>query len=401
MSFNIALTGLNAVSTQLNNISNNIANAGTTGFKSSRTQFGSLYAGSMAMGVSVLGSSQTINLGGHHVGTGNALNMAISGGGFFVAQNAAGDISYTRSGDFGVDKQNRLLNGSGDFLQGYTVDADGRLMVGIVGGMKLQNTSLPARATDGISFVANLDSGKTAIPRTGNPAPPVFDPDDIDSYHDTYTTKIFDSQGNEHTLTQYFVKRDNNEWDVHYYADNMAVGTPETMIFNASGGLVTPVGQVSLNLTFPGVAPMTVALDYSRSSQYASAFSVTTNKPNGYAAGEFTSVSIEKDGKIYATYSNGERMIQGQLILATFPNNQGLLNGNGTTWTETGESGTPLLGVPGTGLFGDLTPGALEASNVDMTAELVGLMEGQRNYQANSKVLSTDKELTQVLFNAI
>jgi flagellar hook protein FlgE len=396
MSFNIALTGLNAVSAQLDNISNNIANAGTTGFKSSRTQFGSLYAGNMAMGVNVLGSSQTINLGGHHVGTGNSLNMAISGGGFFVAQNSAGNITYTRSGDFGVDKQSRLLSGTGDFLQGYTVDADGRLMVGIVVDMQLQNTNLAARATDGISFVANLDSGKTAIPRTGTPTPPTFDPDDIDSYHDTYTTKVFDSQGNQHTLTQYFVKRDDNEWEVYYYADNAAVGAPQTLAFNVSGGLVAPVGLVDINLTFPGVAPMTVALDYSRSSQYASAFAVTTNKPNGNTAGEFTSVSIEKDGKIYATYSNGERMIQGQLILATFPNNQGLLNGNGTTWTETGESGVALLGVPGTGLFG-----ALETSNVEMTAELVGLMEGQRNYQANSKVLSTHKELTQVLFNAI
>lgn len=173
------------------------------------------------------------------------------------------------------------------------------------------------------------------------------------------------------------------------------------MTFDTSGQLSTPLAPVNISFTLPGVNAMSIDIDYTRSTQSASDFSVTTNNPNGYAAGENTGVTVEKDGKVYATYSNGERMLQGQVVLANFANPNGLKNENNTRWSATGESGNPLIGAPGTGLFGDLTAGALESSNVDMTQQLVGLMEGQRNYQANSKVLSTNKELTQVLFNSI
>ncbi len=395
MSFNIALTGLNAVSDQLNTISNNIANVGTTGFKSSRTEFGSVYSDSQAMGVEVLGSTQSISTGGSLVSTGRSLDLAISGGGFFVVRNTSGDVSYSRAGVFGADKHNFIVNSAGQRLQGYPVDAAGNLQVGNVGDLQLQNGSLPARATDALSFVMNLNSNEAV------PAVNVFDPTDAGSFNSTYTTKVFDSQGRQHTLTQYFVKTAANEWEAHFYSDGVLVGNPQQLSFNTSGALVTPAAPVTINYTLAGVEDMSVAIDYTGSSQFGSNFVVTTNRASGYAAGEQTGLAIEKNGMVYANYRNGERMLQGQVALASFANAGGLKNENGTAWSETGKSGTALIGVPGIGALGELIAGALESSNVDLTQQLVGLMESQRNYQANTKVLSTNKELTQVLFGAI
>lgn len=395
MSFNIALTGLNAVNEQLNAVSNNIANAGTTGFKSSRAEFGSIYAGTQAMGVETLGLTQSISQGGSLVTTGRSLDLAISGGGFFVTKSSNGDLGYTRAGVFGTDKNNNLTNASGQTLQGYPVDQNGSLQVGNVGNLQLKNANLAAKATDAMSFVMNLDSNEAT------PSVVPFDPANANTFNSTYTTKVFDSQGKEHTLTQYFVKTGANQWQANYFADGAAVGAPQNLTFDTAGGLTAPAAPVNLNFPFPGVNAMNIDVDYTGTSQYGSDFVVTTNAATGYSAGEQTGLAIEKDGMVYATYSNGERMVQGKVILATFANLDGLKNESGTSWSETSDSGAPMMGAPGIGALGTLTAGALESSNVDLTQQLVELMEGQRNYQANTKVLSTDKELTQVLFNAI
>lgn len=395
MSFNIAMTGLSAVNEQLNTISNNIANASTTGFKSSRTEFGSIYSDNQAMGVEVMGTTQSISQGGPQVTTGRSLDLAISGGGFFVTRGTTGDVSYTRAGVFGADKDNNIINAAGMRLQGYGVDAAGNLQVGAMGDLQLQSANLPARATDSMSFVMNLDSNQN-VPTVG-----AFDPTNVNSYNSTYTSKVFDSQGKEHTLTQYFVKTGDNTWTAHYRADGAAVGTPQPLVFSTGGALTTPTTPVTVGFPLPGVDPMSIAIDYTKSSQYGSDFLVNTNRPNGYAAGEQTGLSVEKDGMVYANYSNGQRMLQGQVALATFANVGGLKNISGTSWVETSESGAALTGVPGVGPFGELAAGSLENSNVDLTKQLVGLMESQRNYQANTKVLTTNKELTQVLFGAI
>ncbi len=395
MSFNIALTGLSAVNEQLNTIGNNIANSGTVGFKSSRTDFGSLYAESQAMGVEVLGSTQSISQGGALTTTNRTLDLAISGGGFFVTRASNGDIAYTRAGIFGTDTANYIVNSQGQRLQGYPTDAAGNLQTGTVGDLSLQAGSLPARATDSIAFVANLNANQDV------PATAVFDPQDATSYNSTYTTKVYDSLGREHTLTQYFAKTGENTWDAHYYLDGAAIGGPEALTFSTAGQLTAPAGAVNLTATLPGVDALNIALDYSGSSQYGSEFMVSTNRPTGYSAGEQTGMTVESDGRIYASYSNGQRLLQGQVVLASFVNAEGLKNISGTAWTETAASGNALIGAPGVGQFGNLVAGALESSNVDLTQQLVGLMEGQRNYQANTKVISTNKELTQVLFNAI
>ncbi len=395
MSFNIALTGLSAVNEQLDTISNNIANVGTTGFKSSRTEFGSIYADSQAMGVEVLGQTQSISKGGSLVTTGRDLDLAISGGGFFVTKASTGNLNYTRAGVFGTDKNNFVTNAGGQRLQGYPIDANGNLLTGTMSDLQLQNANLPAKATDSLAFVMNLDANETV------PTVAPFNPADANTFNSTYTTKVFDSQGKEHTLTQYFVKTGANTWNAHYYADGAAVGAPQALTFNTSGQLTAPATPVTVTFSPAGVDPVAVAVDYNRSTQTGSNFVVTTNRASGYASGEQIGIAVEKDGKVYANYSNGERMLQGQVALANFANLGGLQNESGTNWSETSESGAPIIGVPGIGIFGELRTGALENSNVDLTQQLVGLMESQRNYQANTKVLSTDKELTQVLFGAI
>ncbi len=400
MSFHITLSGLNAVNEQLNTIGDNIANAATVGFKSSRVDFATFYAEGQAMGVEVRGHTQSVSSVGLQTATNRELDLAIAGGGFFVVRAANGVVSYTRAGMFNLDKDNYIVNSLGHKLQGYPVDAAGNLMVGTVTDLQIGSANLPAKATDAMEFVANLDAGEQV------PTSP-FDPADQTSYNSTYTSQVFDSLGREHTLTQYFIKTGDNQWVVRYAVNGQVVesapGTPlvHNLSFDAYGTLA---GGQQVTLDFApggGAAPLSIAVDYTGTSQMGSQFLVTTNRPNGHASGERTGLLVDNEGRVYATYSNNQRLLQGQVVLASFANPEGLSKTSGTAWVETASSGKPLLMAPGLGPLGLINAGRLENSNVDLTAELVQLMEGQRNYQANTTVLSTTKELTQALFAAI
>ena len=396
MSFNIALTGLNAVSEQLNTVSNNIANSSTTGFKSSRTEFGSVYADTQAMGVEVLGNTQSISLGGALLNTSRTLDLAISGGGFFIVKGTNGETQYTRAGVFGTDSANFIVNKAGQKLQGYPTDADGNLLTGSLGDLRIKAATLPARATDSLEFVANLDANMTT------PAV-AFTPADVNSYNSTYTTKVYDSLGKEHTLTQYFVTTGANNWTAHYYLDGAAM-TPASaaMTFNTNGVMTAPAAPVPLGgITPPGASPLTIALDYIGTTQNGTNFGGSTNLASGYTSGEQTGLGIDSKGNVFVNYSNGESQLQGQVVLASFINPEGLKNVSGTAWVSTTDSGQALTGAPGVAQFGTVNAGTLENSNVDLTEELVSLMQGQRNYQANTKVISTQKDLDQILFSAM
>jgi len=397
MSFSIATTGLNAINEQLNSISHNIANSGTVGFKTGRAEFSSLYADSRALGVGVSGITQSITKGGNITATGNGLDLAISGNGFFVVRDSAGGMAYTRAGYFGTDNNGNLVNNQGMNLQGYPVDANGVLQVGAVGDLNISSGAIPAKATGNLDFSANLDANAT------QPTTTPFDPKDSTSYNNTYATQVYDSLGREHTLNQYFVKTGDNNWEVHYYLDDQPLTSPasQTLEFSEQGILKSPTGTVGLGVDIPGAERLAIDLSYTGTSQYGSDFSVSKNKGNGYASGEKVGQQIDEDGSVYATFSNGERLLQGQLVLANFANPNGLSSQNGTTWTQTASSGAPLTGIPGSGLLGSLTAGALESSNVDLTSELVGLMTAQRNYQANTKVISTNDSMMSALFQAV
>lgn len=397
MSYEIAATGLNAVNEQLDGISNNIANAGTVGYKSMTTEFSAMYAGSQAMGVSVAGTAQSISRGGSMVSTGNALDMAINNDGFFVTCDSAGNVSYTRAGSFHTDKDGYIVNSTGDYLQGYPVDESGTLQTGTVTDLQIQTGNIPASATDSMTFTANFCAEDAAIDTAAVP----FDPTNVESYNDSYTTTVYDSLGNEHSVAQYFTKTADNTWEVHYSFDGEVQSTTTPLTFDASGQLVSPASPTPMTFEAPGAEDITMTFDYSACTQYGSEFAVATNAANGYASAQQNGVQVDPDGKVYATYSNGERMLQGQVVLATFPNENGLEAVSGTAWVQTGESGTPLLGVPGEGSCGTLSTGMLESSNVDITGELVELMTAQRNYQANTKVISASSELDQALFQAM
>ena len=397
MSYEIAATGLNAVNEQLDGISNNIANSGTVGYKSMTTQFSAMYAGTQAMGVSVAGSAQSISTGGSMVSTGNALDLAINDDGFFVMCDSAGNISYTRAGSFVTDKNGYIVNASGDYLQGYPVDDSGTLQTGTVTDIQIKTGNIPAQATTEETFTANFDSSSEAI----DTSTVVFDPNNSDSYNSSYTTTVYDSLGNEHSLSQYFIKTGDNQWEVLYTFDGVEKDTITPLTFDSTGKLTTPSTPPTLTFPVDGADPISMTIDYSDCTQYGSAFSVTTNTANGYASATQNGVQVDDDGKVYATYSNGERMLQGQVVLATFPDENGLEAVSGTAWVQTGESGTPLIGTPGSGSCGTLSSGMLESSNVDITNELVNLMTAQRNYQANTKVISTSTQLDQALFQAM
>ena len=397
MSYSIAASGLNAVNEQLDGISNNIANAGTVGYKSMTTEFSAMYAGAQAMGVSVDGTAQSISRGGSMVSTGNALDMAINDDGFFMLRDSAGNVTYTRAGSFNTDKDGYIVNASGDYLQGYPVDENGTLQTGTVTDLQINTGSLPAQATSSLTFSANFNAADATIDTRAVP----FDPTNAASYNSTYTTTVYDSLGNEHAVCQYFTKTADNSWEVHYTFDGAVQPGSTAMTFDEQGKLVSPAAAVPMTFSAPGAAPIEMTFDYAACTQYGSAFSVTTNAADGYASAEQNGVQVDGDGKVYATYSNGERMLQGQVVLATFPDENGLQAVSGTAWVETSESGTPLVGAPGSGTFGALSTGMLESSNVDITSELVDLMTAQRNYQANTKVISASSELDQALFQAM
>ncbi len=396
MSFSIGLSGLRAVNQELSVISNNVANASTAGFKSSRAEFAAIYGGGQAGGVEMNNVSQNFDRNGDVTRTGRGLDLAISGNGFFVLKDDNGQTSYTRAGMFQRDASNYLTTASGTRLQGYVTNEAGELQSGVVGDIQVKAGSLAAKPSDTLEFVANLKADASVIDQAVNP----FDPAKADSFSYSQSSKVYDSLGVEHTLTQYFVKTGENTWQVNYAFNGTQTGTPVTMVFNTNGTLQSPTTPPVLNLAPAGAEPIALTADLTKVSQYASDFNATRNQSNGYTAGDLTGVRVDADGGVYATFTNGQSLLQGQVVMANFTNPNGLVQANNTTWQQSFSSGQPVLGAPGTGTLGGLTSGAYEASNVDLTGELVSLMTSQRNYQANAKTISSADKMTQVLFNS-
>ncbi len=398
MSFSIGLSGLRAVNQELSIISNNVANASTAGFKSSRAEFAAIYGGGQAGGVEMNNVSQNFDRNGDMARTGRGLDLAISGSGFFVLKDGSGQTSYTRAGMFQRDNANYLTTAGGTRLQGYTTDDAGKLQSGVVGDIQVKAGSLPAKPSDKLEFVANLKADASKIDQTV--AANKFDPTKSETFNYSQSSKVYDSLGTEHTVTQYFVKTDPNKWDVHYSFNGKPAGGVVNMVFNKNGTLESPASFPDLELKPDGATEISLKLDMARVSQYASDFNATRNQSNGYTAGDLTDVRVDADGGVYATFTNGQRLLQGQVVMANFTNPNGLLQTNNTSWLQSFSSGQPVLGAPGTGTMGKLTAGAYESSNVDLTGELVSLMTSQRNYQANAKTISSADKMSQILFNS-
>ncbi|MBX5461023.1 MAG: flagellar hook-basal body complex protein [Steroidobacteraceae bacterium] len=395
MSFAIALSGINAINDELNTISNNIANAGTYGFKSSRTNFAAMYAGLQPTGTEAASRTQSIEVGGGVLTTGRAMDASIQGRGFFVTRDTSGAEVYTRVGIFAVDKDGFVVDSFGRRVQGYNV-VPGTTTLGAMGDLQVPTGQVAAQASTEVRYVGNL-SYDWAIP-----AVTPFDRTDPQSYNSSIVTVVYDSLGVQHSVTQYFVKTGTNQVTVHYTMDGTDLPTTTVLDFNTSGQLTSPLGAVPLPLgTPPGAAPLTVNLNYAGTTFFGGEATTTTNNSNGYASGTLVGVQLGEDGAVLAQYSNGLKQRVGTIALATFAAEHELVPISDTAWTTSSASGLPLYSVPGAGMAGSLTPGSLEQSNVDMTAQLVNLMSAQRNYQANTKVISTENEMMQTLMQAV
>ena len=402
MAFNQAISGLKAAENELNVIGNNVSNSATTGFKKSRVEFQDVFAVS-----SVGGSGNSVGRGvdtariaqqfeqGNVSFTDNALDLAVSGQGFFMT-NVDGERQYTRDGAFSVDKQGFIVNSKEHQLLAFGADSVGNIN-GALGPLQLSQANNPPKASTAVSLGANFDAD--AKP----PKSPLFNTLDSTSYNETTALNIFDSQGGSHLQQMYFV-RDvaANTWQMHTYVDGNFVGGPNPITFNGVGGLATPLnGQITLP-TFtpsPGVDPMTISTNVTGSTQFGADFGVNKLTQDGYTTGRLSGIDIDTEGVILARFTNGQSAVQGQVGLANFPNPQGLRPAGGNAWQESFAAGVVLQGKPGTASLGLIQGGALEESNVDLSSELVALIIAQRNFQANTEVIKTADAVTQSVIN--
>lgn len=392
MSFDIALSGIQSINQQLNSTSNNIANAGTYGFKSSRANFSAMYAGSRATGTEIGSITQSMTLNGGVLNTGRALDAAIDGRGYFVTRDAQNTMTYSRVGIFSASNDGLLIDSNGRLVQGYA-SVKGSTALGTMGDIKIPTGQIPAEASTKLAYAANLSSDWTV-------KTPAFDKTNELSYNSAKVSVVYDSLGGKHALGQYFVKTATGV-DVHYTFDNTDVTPVTKMTFDTAGKLVTGTAATPVLPTPPGAAAMSVAIDYTGTTQFAGEATTSTDRADGYASGTYTGVELADDGSVVAKYTNGQKQSIGVLAIATFPDEGALTAVNDTSWIASTTSGTAIYDRPGVGMAGKLATSSLEQSNVDITTELVGLMTSQRNYQANSKVISTESAMLQSLMQAL
>jgi flagellar hook protein FlgE len=418
MGFQQGLSGLNATSKNLEVIGNNIANATTYGAKAARAEFADMYASAMngaganaiGIGVSLDSVSQQFTQG-NIASSQNPLDLAINGAGFFQVTDGKNPTMYTRNGQFKVDREGFVINSQGNKLMGYAADGAGTILPGQSTPLQMPTAGITPSATDRIKLEMNLDArSAVTVPPAGAP----IDFTDPSTYNNATSLTVFDAKGQDVALTYYFQKSATDTWNVYVTANGTPLATsggnpaPSTTIqFPANGGSPTaPVGAVDLDIpasTNASGAPTLplsgVSLDVAGATQYGSPFGVTDLSQNGYAAGQLVGIQFESNGIVTARYSNGQSKPAGQVEIATFRNPQGLQPMGGNAWARTFATGDPIVGVPGDGNLGALQSGALEESNVDMTAELVNMITAQRVYQANAQTIKTQDQVMQTLVN--
>jgi flagellar hook protein FlgE len=402
-SFSIALSGLTAASTDLDVVSNNIANADTVGFKSSRTEFADVYAAgavnlnqsSVGEGARVDSTAQQFTQGDITTTSAN-LDLAISGDGFFTLKDASGTV-YSRNGEFSPDKNGNVVNATGQALQVYPPVGNGAFNTGTTTDLNLETAQSAPNATTTGTVILNLPSDST------QPAV-AFDPTVPASYNQSTSTTVYDSLGTATPATFYFTQTAvPNQWSVAMYVNGAEVGgAAKTLTFSNTGAVTAPAGgAVNFGAYTPtdGAAPMNLSFNFGQSTQYGGDFGVTSIVQDGYATGQLSTVSIDPSGIVSAVYTNGRSTQLGQLAMANFPNAQGLKQLGDTNWAETFSSGTVVQGTAGSAGFGSIQSGALESSNVDLTTELVNMITAQRAFQANAQSITTANQLSETVIN--
>ncbi len=456
MSFNIALSGLNAAQKDLDVSSNNIANVNTVGFKESRAEFVDVYAASLlASGKTKVGDgvltadvAQQFSQGSIQF-TNNALDLAITGNGFFATVPELGslDTSYTRAGQFKLNSDNFVVNSQGGHLLGFPVNPDGSsasVSLSTAEPIRIPTASGAPTKTSQVDVRMNLPAGDSYI--AGSPGN--FDPDDPLTFNNSTSVTIFDSLGDSHVMTYFFMKDDPtvnpNQWIMFAAVDGKVINLEDPngtavadgrvgggvsgplqptggvigarLEFNASGDFIDQFpplangGIVTVPFTnhLPNGADntQTVQIDFNldptgpnpnEPTQFASNFEVTALNQDGLAVGRLTGIDIGVDGLVRATYSNGTSQPLARIAMVNFANEQGLSQVGSTNWKESIVSGEALAGEAGSGTFGTINSSALEQSNVNLTTELIDLISAQRNFQANSRALEVDNQLNQTI----
>ncbi len=423
MSFQQGLSGLNAASKQLEVIGNNVSNANTVGFKQSRAEFADVFANSITGG----GGSQ-IGIGtnlatvaqqftqGNITSTNNSLDIAINGNGFF-RMSSNGAVTYTRNGQFQLDKFGYIVDSASKRLTGYAADTNGNILSGAAVDLQINTADIQPVATTEIEGTINLDSRNNPMP-----AAPAFSASDPTTYNNSTAVTVYDSLGNSHTLQNFFRKTSANTWLVYTTVDGAGVPSPTIptaqMTFTGTG--VAPTIQAfdatganapgTPSVTFTpmnsaatpvanGAAAVTTTIDYSKSTQFGSAFSINSLSQDGFTSGRLSGFNTSSDGTIVGRYSNGQSKNLGRVVLSSFTNPNGLQSLGGNAWSVSASSGPALTGAPGSGLLGVLQSSAVEDSNVDLTAELVNMITAQRVYQANAQTIKTQDQVLQTLVN--
>jgi flagellar hook protein FlgE len=428
MGFQQGLSGLNAASKSLDVIGNNVANAGTVGFKGAEAQFSDVYAssltgagtGQIGIGTQVTQVAQQFTQG-NITASNNPMDIAINGGGFFRLDNN-GTVSYGRNGQFQLDKSGYIINSNGSRLTGYVANAAGILSTGAPADLQINTADISPQVTTAVNAVLNLDSRSAVIPPyvpavVGPPAVPAsgvaFVATDPTTYNNATSVTVYDTLGNAHVMQTFFKKTQASTWEVYATMDGnptpaiVAPATTQspvgTITFTGAGAIdtITPPGPLSISsvMTTGAVTPLTFTLDYTGTTQYGANFGVNSLVQDGYTSGHLSGFNVSADGTIVGSYTNGKSATLGQVVLANFTNPNGLQSLGNNVWAATAASGAALVGPPASGSLGVLQSSAVEDSNVDLTAELVNMITAQRNYQANAQTIKTQDQVLQTLVN--
>ena len=405
-SFATALSGLESNNTALNTIANNLANMNTIGYKDQTDQFSTLFYqqlnggvnGGVQVGVGTqVAMTETDFSNGGPTSTGQSTDMALQGNGFFVIDDH-GQQELTRAGDFVLSQNGALQTTSGASVMGYPA-SNGNITLGsgvqpIV--IPLGQT-LAAKQTGSMNIQANLDASAAVGVGTSVPAP----------------VTLYDSLGGAHQATVTFTKTGTNTWDYNIALPAgeaaSSTGTTGTLTFDGNGNLTSPTGPVG-GIAFTGLSDGASNMSFSWNlngaagssiTQTASASNVASATQDGYTSGSYQGFSVDGNGIVEASFSNGQKEVVGQVAVATVANQQGLQAKNNTAYLATLASGSAVIGTAGNAGRGIIEGGALESSNVDVSTEFSALIVAQRAFEANSKTVTTFDQATQEAINMI
>jgi flagellar hook protein FlgE len=408
MALSTELSGVQAAQTDIDTIGNNISNINTVGFKASNANFADLYGSSLqgasgntaspGQGVTTASVSQLFSEGTVSQ-TGNPLDIAINGNGFFQVQSGTG-LAYTRDGSFQLDGAGNLITDSGATVMGNSTGAaasGGGASSSFLTPIQVDESNIPPTATTSLTMDLNLPAADTPINTTTTP----FSISNAASYSESTTTTVYDSLGVSNTLTTYYTKVSGSgtppQWQSHYELSDaqgnaIASGSGPTLNFSSAGSLTSGSGTISISALPDGAAPLSFSLNYTGSSLSNVAFGVNSLTNNGNGGGQFTGIEIGANGQVSGQYSNGATKVFGTIALANFANPQGLIATSNNLWLPSVSSGLPTPGNPGSAGLGQLESGALEGSNVDLSSQLVNLIVAQQAYQANVQGINVEQQ---------